>query len=176
MSTPATQINFLDIYATMKWKDLAILDYFLRNSEAPYLFMTTTSSYVRPAKLLSLVSELPNHEVYAGAVAYQGANFAAGNNRLFSRDVVKAILLARRELSCGTIEDLALGNLCSKLGFGLYELPKINITSMEELDSLSDLKIESNFHFRLKSGPHEDRKDVEIMKELHRRVRLIDGF
>lgn len=173
---PVTQINFLDIYATMKWKDLSILDYFLRNSDCDFIFMTTTSSYIRPRKLMEIVSSLPRQGVYAGAVAYEGANFAAGNNRLFSRDTAEAIVTFRRKLACGTIEDLAIGNLCAEIGFKLIELPKINISSMDELHSLSDKDLESNFHFRLKSGTIDDRNDVPIMRELHRRVRLIDGI
>lgn len=170
------QINLIDIYATMKWKDLAIFDDFIKTSSADFLFMTTTSSYVRPKKLLEVVSHFPKMGIYAGAVAYPGANFAAGNNRLFSRDVIIQILKARRELSAGTIEDLALGRLCDKLGFRLIELPKINIGALEELDKLSDQQLSENFHFRLKSGTFNDRNDVMIMQELHRRVKVLDGI
>lgn len=174
LDDPVIQINFIDMYATMKWKDISTLEYFLTNSDADFLFMTTTSSYVRPAKLLELVSNLPKRGVYAGAIEYSGAKFAAGNNRLFSRDVASAIVSARDKLACGTIEDLAIGNLCSILGFNLVQLPKINISSMEELENLSDRDIESNFHFRLKSGTLKERNDVLIMKRLHERVRRID--
>jgi len=176
LQDPVTQINFIDIYATMKWKDMAIFQNFLENSSSDFLFMTTTSSYVRPAKLIEVISKFPKSGIYAGAVAYPGANFAAGNNRLFSRDVVKKILEARRDLSCGTIEDLAIGKLCEKLGFKLIELPKINITSLRELEEISDEQISENFHFRLKSGTINNRDDVTIMHELHRRVRAIDDF
>jgi hypothetical protein len=171
---PATQLNFLDIYATMKWKDLAIFEYFINNTADNFLFMTTTSSYIRPRKLLEVVSHLPKTEIYAGAVAYPRANFAAGNNRLFSRDVVLRILRVRKELKCGDIEDLAVGQLCEKLGLKLMELPKMNIASLKELSAISDLKISDNFHFRLKSGTIEKRDDVAIMLELHKRVRVID--
>jgi len=172
---PVIEIRFIDIYATMKWKDLAILEYFFKNSTANYLFMTTTSSYVDSSKLMNLVSRLPRTDLYAGAVAYSGANFAAGNNRLFSRDVVEKILNTRRKLDCGVIEDVALGNLCQLLGYSLYELPKINISSMDELDQLSDSSIEGNFHFRLKSGTASKRDDVKIMLKLHKRMEQIYG-
>ncbi len=169
------QIEFLDIYATMKWKDLAVLDHFYRKTDADFLFMTTTSSYVRPLKLMEKIASLPTHGLYAGAVAYPGANFAAGNNRLYSRDVVKRILEARRFLRCGVIEDLALGNLCDSLSIRLTELPKRNIGSLEELESISDQEIQEQFHFRLTSGTRENRQDVKIMNQLHNRVRAIDA-
>ena len=171
----SVQIQFLDIYATMKWKDLAILDHFYRKTDADYLFMTTTSSYIRPLKLLEILNSLPTYGLYAGAVAYQGAKFAAGNNRLFSRDVVKRILQERRSLQCGVIEDLALGNLCIALGIRLIELPKMNICSLEELDSIRDQELQKQFHFRLTSGTRRNRQDVKIMNRLHNRIREIDG-
>jgi hypothetical protein len=173
---PSVEIRFIDIYATMKWKDLAILDYFYTQTNANYLFMTTTSSYLRPRDLMSIVEKLPKTNVYAGAVAYSGATFAAGNNRLFSRDVVERILEARSSLKCGIIEDLALGNLCSQLGVNLIELSKRNISSRDELQFLTDQDIEKEFHFRLTSGTRNNRQDVEIMRALHKRVRVIDGF
>jgi hypothetical protein len=175
LTHPVIEINFIDIYSTMKWKDLAILEYFYKHSSSNYLFMTTTSSYVRPAKLIEKLTELPKNELYAGAVAYSGADFAAGNNRLLSRDVVKRILEMRRWLDCGVIEDVALGNLCRILGFSLIELPKINISSLEELNQISDIDLESNFHFRLKSGTIGKRNDTQLMIELHKRFEVIDG-
>jgi hypothetical protein len=170
------QIDFLDIYATMKWKDLAVLDYFYRETDADYLFMTTTSSYIRSFKLMEKIASLPTHGLYAGAVAYPGANFAAGHNRLYSRDVVKKILEARQKLRCGVIEDLALGNLCNFLSIQLIELPKRNIGSLEELKLITDEEIQDQFHFRLTSGPRENRQDEKIMNQLHSRVRIIDGW
>jgi hypothetical protein len=176
LGNPSVEIGFMDIYATMKWKDLAILNYFYTQTDANYLFMTTTSSYLRPYVLMSIVEELPRSNVYAGAVAYSGATFAAGNNRLFSRDVVEQILNARSSLQCGIIEDLALGNLCSQLGVDLIELSKRNISSEEELQFLTDEDIGKEFHFRLTSGTRNNRQDVEIMRALHNRVGKIDGF
>jgi len=171
---PVIEINIIDIYATMKWKDLAILEYFIKHSSSNYLFMTTTSSYIRPAKLSKLVADLPRTELYAGAVAYAGADFAAGNNRLFSRDVVKKILDNRKKLDCGVIEDVALGNLCKVLRIPLIELPKCNISSLEELSSLTDVELKNNYHFRLKSGTISERNDTQIMNELHKRFEGID--
>lgn len=168
------QIEFLDIYATMRWKDLAILDHFYNKTDANYLFMTTTSSYLRPHKLMDVINSLPVHGLYAGAVAYQGARFAAGNNRLYSRDVVKRILEGRRSLRCGVIEDLALGNLCNSLGIQMIELPKRNIGSLEELEIISDQELQKQFHFRLTSGTRANRQDVKIMNDLHNRMRVID--
>jgi hypothetical protein len=169
------QVEFLDIYATLKWKDLAVLEHYYSKTDANYLFMTTTSSYIRPFKLMEVISSLPTQGVYAGAVAYQGAGFAAGNNRLYSRDVVKRILEERKHLQCGVIEDLALGNLCNSLGIQMIELQKRNIGSLEDLDLISDQELNKQFHFRLTSGARTNRQDVKIMHGLHNRIRAIDG-
>ena len=160
----------------MKWKDLAVLDYFYSKTDANYLFMTTTSSYIRPHNLMDKITSLPEQGLYAGAIAYPGARFAAGHNRLYSRDVVKRILEARRMLRCGVIEDLALGNLCISLGIQMVELQKRNIGSLDELDLISDQELQEQFHFRLTSGTRTNRQDVKIMNALHNRIKAIDGL
>lgn len=175
LSNLAIEIDLVDVYATMKWKDLAIFSYFIRETDFDFLFMTTTSSYIRPRKLLEILKGMPKFGLYAGARAYEGADFAAGHNRIFSRDVVEKIIEARGALSCSVVEDLAVGNLCKSLGIPFVQISKIDIDSIEMLNSLSDQEIKAEFHFRLKSGSIEKRQDVEIMRQLHERVRLIDG-
>lgn len=171
----AIEIDLLDVYATMKWKDLAIFNYFIEKTNFDFLFMTTTSSYIRPNTLLNEVRMFPKSGVYAGALAYKGADFAAGHNRLFSRDVVQRIIDARGRFQCSVVEDLAVGKLCRSLNIPLSKLSKIDINSLEMLNSFTDQEISGEFHFRLKSGSPEKRQDVAIMRQLHERVRLIDG-
>ena len=170
----SNHIIFPDIYLTFKWKDIAIFEYFLYSTEDDFLYMTTSSSYLRPSKLVELLKTLPTTNLYAGAIPYEGANFAAGNNRLFSRDVVEKIVQNREKWSPGVIEDMAIGNLCAALGIIVRSLPRMNIDSLERLDTLSNSELAEYYHFRLKSGTAEKRNDVEIMLELHKRILQIE--
>jgi hypothetical protein len=52
----------------------------------------------------------------------------------------------------------------------LIPLPSINITSMSDLQQLTDEQLREHFHFRLTSGTRENRQDVELMRALHARL------
>lgn len=169
-SHPAIQVNFPDIYLTLRWKNLAVMRYFLNETDCDYLFMTTTSSYINLVRLAKVVRNLPKTSLYAGAIAYQGANFAAGNNRLMSRDVVQLFLENSNLWDPTVIEDLALGNLAARLGLELVPLPQLNISSIDQLSETSSNELNSHFHIRVKSGPLFERNDILVMQEIHRRI------
>jgi hypothetical protein len=170
----ALQVHFPDSYQFMRWKDLAMLKYFINERSENYIFSTTTSSYLIPSRLKSIISSLPRVGLYAGVKAYEGANFAAGNNRLISRDVAKMILDKRVHFDCGLIEDAALGKLVKKLGIPFRELPSLNITSVGQLETIPDSIFDTHFHIRVKSGTFSERNDVEIMKQVHIRIMNMD--
>ena len=76
------EIKCKDIYQFMRWKDLAALSYFVKHTDADYFFTVTNNSYLNFSKLESLIESLPSTALYAGVKAYEGAMFAAGNNRM----------------------------------------------------------------------------------------------
>ena len=138
--------------------------------------MTTNNSYLNFTNLKKLVSELPLTEFYGGAKAYDGAEFAAGNSRLISRDVAKLIMKNRRNFSLGLIEDSAMGKLVKSLDLDFTPLPTLIIESSERLAQISDLELKNHFHFRVKSGSITSRNDVQIMTSLHKRLVSLGGF
>ncbi len=170
------RVKCKDVYQFLRWKDLAVLEYFVNQTSADYLFMTTNNSYVNFNKLNSLIETLPSLSFYGGVKAYEGATFAAGNNRILSRDVAIAILKNRRSFSSGYIEDVAMGVLATKLGFKFQELRSLVVGSLAQLDETSDNDLSSNFHFRVKSGSITSRNDVEIMLKLHKRLLVLEAL
>ncbi len=164
------EINCKDTYQFLRWKDLAILDYFVNRTNADYLFMTTNNSYVNFAELNHLVNSLPSDSFYGGVVAYEGAKFAAGNNRFLSRDVAESILNSKWKFPAGDIEDVAMGKIATKLGFTFTPLKSLVLQSLHELDLTSDEDLLHNFHYRVKSGSLTSRNDVSIMLKLHSRL------
>lgn len=167
---PAFEVCFPDSYQFLRWKGLAILKYFLEQTQSDYLFITTNNSYVNFNNLKKLVSELPLTEFYGGAKAYDGAEFAAGNSRLISRDVAQLIIKNRGDFSLGLIEDSAMGKLIKSLNLEFTPLPTLIIETTERLPQISDQELKQHFHFRVKSGLMTSRNDVQIMTSLHERL------
>jgi hypothetical protein len=165
------EINCKDTYQFLRWKDIAILHYFVNRTSADYLFMTTNNSYVNFAELNNLVKSLPADAFYGGVVAYEGAKFAAGNNRFLSRDVAQSILGSKWKFPAGDIEDVAMGKIVTKLGFSFTPLKSLVLQSIHDLDIASDEELINNFHFRVKSGLITSRNDVSIMLKLHSRLK-----
>jgi hypothetical protein len=166
----AVHIHFPDSYQFMRWKDLAVLKYFITETNADFVFMSTTSSYLLPQKLLEVIQSLPRNRIYAGVNPYEGANFAAGNNRLISRDVAELILKHRHRFDPGIIEDRAMGEMLTRMKIVFKPLPSLHLTSENQLNEISNSELLSHFHVRVKSGPFQKRTDVSLMHAIHRRV------
>ena len=167
----AIKINFPDAYVTVRWKILGLFEYFLNETSCNYLMLTTSSSYVNTKKLENFVNSLPEKGVYVGSLPYPGARFVSGSNRIVSRDIVEVLYENRMSWKIGTIEDLELGRLIKlHLDINPTTVPIVNIESLEQLKNLGDKILNSNYHFRLKSGTLKSRNDVEIMEALHKKL------
>jgi hypothetical protein len=164
----ALHIHFPDSYLTYRWKELGLFSYFLEKTDADYLFITSTSSYVNVAKFMEYLNKLPESSVYAGGTPYENAEFISGSNRILSRDLVKRVNDNSFRFNPFIIEDVALGKLVGELGVQRITFPLRNISTIEDLDNLSYNDLLSNYHFRLKSGPLKARDDVKIMLKLHK--------
>lgn len=164
------QVKFPDIYLTHRWKELALLNYFVTHTDYDFIYMTTSSSYLRLNQLLNVVSSFQEAVVYAGSIPNVSGRFASGANRLISRDAAVAILSNRLKWSPRWLGDYGLGRLCESIGIYCQELNTLNIDSVDGVDSLSVNQIKQNHHFRLKSGAINKRNDIEIMQRLHSRV------
>jgi hypothetical protein len=169
-SRDVIHVKFPDTYLTYRWKFLSVLSYFVKETNADFLFVTSTASYVQPKLVLDFVRGLPNENSYAGAEPYPGANFISGSNRIISRNIAHQVLSNRKRWAIGVIEDVALTNLVKSCGNNLITFPISNIGSLSELDSLTDKELYSRYHFRLKSFQGEDRMDAIIMNRLHSRI------
>jgi hypothetical protein len=168
-------VHWPDSYLTFRWKAKGMFKYALSNYEFDFLFMTTSSSYIRLKELKKLLSQQNPVEFFGGASAYEGANFAAGSNRVLSRDLVQNLLDNPFDYLPFPIEDLSLSRSVLKKGVRLMRLPHLDVNSLENLSQVTDAELLNHYHFRLKSGSLENRNDVEIMKELHRRLLRIDN-
>ena len=168
---PAVQIHFLDTYLTIRWKFIGLFAYFINNTDADYIFITTTNGYVRLKTLMGFTAKLPQNNVYTGAYTWEGSHFVSGCNIILSRDVVLKLLNNKRLFRAGTIDDVELARVLGQIGIRHFGHPLINISTYSELSQLSNKTLIENYHFRMKSGPISDRSDVILMHQLHDRYR-----
>lgn len=174
MNHKVFEVKFPDTYLTCRWKLFSLLRYFLLETSHDYLYITTSSSYVRQDVLLSRINSLPRSKVYFGAIAYQGADFVSGSSRLLSRDTAELVWKNRSKFSIGIIEDKALGQLLRKLDVEPEFIPIHNLNSFEQISDLKISDLEGTFHFRVKSEMNGVRIDASLMKALHAKIRSLD--
>jgi hypothetical protein len=163
-------VNWPDSYLTFRWKAKGMFRYILKNYDFDFLFMTTSSSYIRLDELSRVLSKKKRIRYLGGASAYNGAKFAAGSNRVLSRDLVQSLLHNPFDYLPFPIEDLSMSNSILRKGIDLERLPHLDINSLDNLERVTDSELTNHYHFRLKSGSLDNRNDVEIMKTLHKRL------
>lgn len=170
--TDIVQVDMPDMFLLLQWKYLGAYQYFLDETDCDFLYTTTTGSYLRPSKLVGLLGGVPREGLYAGSVISAGPRrFISGANRLLSRDVVSFLVRHAASWDRGRIEDLAQGILMESAGVSFYSLPTINLTSMNDLDDLSDDELQATHHVRIKSLQNRTVSDLQIMHALHTRMR-----
>lgn len=167
---PAYIINFPDTYLTIRWKFFAIFDYFVRNTQYDFLFITTTNAYIIPINLMKFLDTIPKYGIYTGAYPWPNSFFISGSNIILSRDVVKKLLENRRIFRASIIDDVELSYVLKKLGVSHFGKPLISISNTLELMSTSQKIINENFHFRMKTYGKREINEVHLMKQMHKRV------
>ena len=174
----AWQQRLLDLYACQRWKVIGTMRKALEE-EFDYLYLTTASSYVNPRALAKLLRELQLTGVYAGTKmvdAGSGQVFASGANRILSRDVVERVVNRRVNYENDVMEDVGLGRLVGRLGISLIPLGSLNVSSLRQVDRLTQRDLTEIHHFRVKSQVGAHRMDVPLMHRLHeRRKNLVNA-
>lgn len=170
-------------YGSLVGTTLSGMNYLLNHSDCDFIVRTNVSSYWSVEKLREFLSDKPQANYYAGCGErlyggirgrIQKTKYASGAGIILSADVARRFVENSRNISTRLIDDLAIGKVAESLGLKHHELTRVDINSLEKLESLSDKKLLENYHFRCKSyiypGQAEPRGDIEIMKNLHLRV------
>lgn len=168
---PWLKVEIPDLFFLLNQKYLAAYKYFLRQTEANYLFTTNVNNFCQTNLLSEIIQTLPTSGVYAGTNLHAGyKNFISGANRILSRDVVELIVNESESIDKGYIEDVALGIFLENKRIHQIELPTLNINSIEELEAISTKKL-LNFHqIRVKSLSNRKYCDLQIMKRIVERM------
>jgi hypothetical protein len=154
-------------------RNLALYDWFIKETDAKFLFQTNTSSYVDVNKLNQIAAKLDcTNLIFAGVINNPNSkNFKiiSGAGRLLSRDLIVAILENKHKLKFDNLEDICISEVISKLSSKIVPLERYDLNSMEKLHETSDEVLQRYFHFRCKSDTLP-RIDDAIMISLHKRL------
>jgi hypothetical protein len=151
-------------------KTIIAFRHVLENYEFDYLFRTNTSSYVDVPKLKSFLEGKPAKNLYAGVIGkvFGNLEFASGAGILLSRDVVERICEKENDWKHGLVDDVAIGDLVSRLqspSVEISELPRLDLATLAQAESATSEQILENFHFRCKSTSATE--TIQIMKHIH---------
>lgn len=164
-----------DVFVTIGAKTLAAMRHALETQEFDFLFRTNTSSYVNTDLLSTLVRAQPSTGVYSGRIitTTSGASFVSGAGILMSRDVVETV--ARdSSFEFDLPDDIAIARSASRAGLTAEPLGRVDITGLDQVDSLSQAVLASAFHYRCKVR-WERSSDIEVMRRLHARIKELEG-
>jgi hypothetical protein len=162
------RIQSIDAMQFSRWKRLSVVKYFLENSNADYLLMTTSSSYVQPNLLLRKLARIEETNLYAGPLINPGNDgFVSGAQTVLNRASASMLVKNRMKIPVSLLDDVAIGRTFRKLGVPISELDTMNIGSLNELREIPRELLLNTHHFRLKSQSGKKRNDVEIFEALH---------
>ena len=162
------RIHSVDAMQFSRWKRLSVIEYFLENSNADYLLMTTSSSYIQPNLLLTKLAKIEETYLYAGPLINPGNDgFVSGAQTILNRASASILVKNRKKIPVSLLDDVAIGRTFRKLCVSITELETLNIGSLEELRRIPNEILYNTHHFRLKSQSGKNRNDVEIFKALH---------
>ena len=167
------EVKLLDLYATGRWKQLALINYFLNETSCKYLVISTSTTYLKTKVLLKVLGQLEGPYVYSGPL--YGApqeRFVSGAQIVIDRDFASDIIQFRNKIPTYALNDLGLGVLATRLMKQPSELPTLNIGNLKELDTISPEQLATNYHYRLKSIDEitGKRNDIDIFLRLHEMI------
>jgi len=162
-------IKIPEMTATMRWKKLAFLKYYIKNSRAEFVIITNSSSILnfQPiADFVKLHCDV-SRPFYAGPIhhGYDGL-FVSGSFTVMNRHAAELLVKERKKIPVHVMDDIGFGTGFEKLEVVPTDYKSLIIDSEEKLDNYSKEDLLESGHFRLKSGSLESRNDAEIAKKL----------
>jgi hypothetical protein len=169
ISAHSLKVAVPELTSTMRWKKIAFIDYFLRESKAKYLIISTSSSILNFDVILDFIKKLKgsNTFLYAGPIhTGHDCDFTSGAFTIIDRKAASLLYENRGLIPVHVMDDIGFGSAFKALNVLPIEMKSINIDSIEKLKSYSNKELSEIPHFRLKSGQTNSRNDVEIMLAL----------
>lgn len=150
---------------------LGVIKWFVEQTQEPFLFLTTTSSFLNLRILEKKIEKYEkNSLVYAGNMLGDGPRkFVSGAGQLLSRSTAEVILESSRAYPHRMLNDVALSELLYSKGIVPEHIPWSWLRSEEEA-RLYEFENSANiFHFRVKTESYR-RLDHRVMQIIHSRL------
>ena len=166
-------VNCPEMISTIRWKKIAILEYFLKSSQAEFLIITNSSSILNIYPIADFVIKhcKNDYPFYAGPIhtGYDG-EFVSGSFTIMNRCSAEILFKKLHLIPLHVMDDIGFGTAFNKLGVIPVNYDSLLISSNEELEKLTNEEIRLAGHFRLKSGTLQKRNDVELATKLLKRM------
>lgn len=164
------RIKVPELLVTLRWKKLAAMRHFLKESQADYLLLINPSTYVNFGTLLSFIRENAHGKYfYSGKLARSAdSEFVVGSFILLNRLTVKILYEKAYKIPVHTLDDVAFGKVLRDFGITPTPCPTIEIKHLNELPNLTS-QIQKVVNFKIKtSGPDRSASDISVMYKLHK--------
>lgn len=171
-------------YATMGHKMLRAFEWALDNKDFDYIARVNSSCFVDKKELIKHIQGLPDKGVFQGLIVPEGERPSwiwGGGQLILSKDVIEAVVENQVLWNHSLIEDVALSDIVSELGFNFRDGVACSIDQKENhysytcyktesFDSDKIVKAEGQFFYRVKQD--RDRNlDEKIMRELYNQIK-----
>lgn len=155
-------------------KTMSALQYFISNSNFDYLIRTNVSSFWNPTVTRNLINskvEELRTGIGGSLKTHQGIKYIEGDALIISREVAEKLAKYNNKLNYNIIDDVSIGDLCSKIGVNLINFPRPRIERLWDFHDTRFGPFEEIYKFRCKVadsyGDRDIPKDCEIMEKLH---------
>lgn len=169
LSQFAKKINIPDLVCTIRWKQIAFLQYFLDKTSSQYVILTNSSSILNFKSIDNLVEnlEIVDGYLYAGPInSAHDCEFASGSFTVMNRKTVQLLMNNVKKIPLHVMPDIGFGTAFKKLGIQLMNINTLSIDTILALNNIKNSELLKYCHFRLKSGDLEERGDVDLMEKL----------
>jgi hypothetical protein len=177
--TIGLEVKVIDLYATARWRQLALLKYFLEKTECKYLFIITSATYIAPETLLKITEDFGDSYLYAGPIHGErpGRVFVSGAQLVVNRKFATLALQERKKIPTHLLNDLGLGEFAYLEGIEPRSLPTVNLSAESEIEHSDEDNLKNNYHFRLKATDSltGERCDVKLFRALHRKLKSFES-
>lgn len=147
-------VNCPEMTSTMRWKRIAIFDYFLK-TDGEFLVMLTSTSLLNIQSLKFHLSQLidcsqsDTKPLAAGPIGQSAdGNFISGSFVVLGRNTVELLLQNLCSIPVHSMDDIALSVGVRNLGVELQVLPSLNLESEEQITRLTKDELVKFCHIR----------------------------
>lgn len=143
---------------------------YLYDKQYEIVYKTTLSSMVNRPRFLNEISRINQSEPYYGGtrVDFGKHPFVSGANLMINRRTIEILLSSTKKWNHGLLDDVSIGRILENK-VAITEISTLNVTTLGDLDLLTDAMICETTHFRCKSS-NLVRNDLDIMRELKKRL------